>query len=68
MAASFDCVVTRDEGFAESAARALRSDLDFGMVVLRLAQKPWPQYRQTFLEAWSVSPNRPVAGRLVQWP
>jgi predicted nuclease of predicted toxin-antitoxin system len=68
MAAGFDCVVTRDQGFAESAARALRSYPALAVVILRLAQKPWPQYRQTFLEAWSASPIRPVAGRLVQWP
>ena len=64
IAAGIACVVTRDRGFAESAARALGSYPDFAVVVLQLDQRPWPQYRQAFLEAWSVLPIRPLAGRV----
>lgn len=64
----FDCILTRDQAFAESAQRVLRSHPEFAIVVLRLAQKPWPQYRQVLLAAWSVSPIQPVAGQLVEWP
>jgi len=68
VAAGFHCILTRDQGFAESAAQALLSYPQFALIVLRLAQTPWPQYRGTFLEAWAVSPIQPVAGQLIQWP
>ena len=68
VAAGFDCILTRDQAFAESATRALLSHREFALVILRLAQRPWPQYRQAFLESWSLSPIRPLAGQLIQWP
>jgi hypothetical protein len=68
VAAGFDCILTRDRAFAESASRALLPHLEFALVILRLAQGPWPQYRQSFLQAWSSSPIRPMAGRLIHWP
>lgn len=68
VADGFDCILTRDQAFGESAARSLRSYPEFALVVLSLAQKPWPQYRQSSLEAWAVAPIRPLAGQLIQWP
>lgn len=68
VAGGFDCILTRDQAFAESAARVLRSYPKFALVVLRLTQKPWLEYREAFLAAWSVSPIRPVAGELTRWP
>ena len=61
VAVGFDCILTRDQAFAESAAGALLSHPKFALVILRIAQRPWPQYRQ-------VSPIRPLPGQLIQWP
>jgi hypothetical protein len=39
-AAGFDCVLTRDQLFAESAARAWRENSGFCVVVVNLARMP----------------------------
>jgi predicted nuclease of predicted toxin-antitoxin system len=68
VAAGFDCILTRDQTFAESASTALKSSSNFALVVVTLSQEPWPQYRRSFLDAWAGSPIQPVAGRLIHWP
>jgi hypothetical protein len=68
VAAGFQCLLTRDQLFAESASRALKSYSQFGVVVLTLPQERWQQYRIRFLDAWAVTPIQPVPGHLVQWP
>ncbi|MFN0102085.1 MAG: DUF5615 family PIN-like protein [Bryobacteraceae bacterium] len=67
-AGGFDCLVTRDQLFGESASRALRSYPALAVVVIKLPQRRWPQYRECFLTAWAESPIRPIAGRLTCWP
>jgi predicted nuclease of predicted toxin-antitoxin system len=68
IAAGFDCLLTRDTLFGESASRALRSHPHFTVVVVTLTQYPWPQYRERFLKAWTARPIQPVTGKLVLWP
>ena len=68
VAAGFECILTRDQLFAESASGALRSFPSFALVVVTLSQEPWPRYRRSFLEAWAVSPIRPVPGQFIHWP
>ena len=68
IADGFDCLLTRDTLFGESAARALKSYPHFAVVLVTLAQCPWPQYRERFLKAWTDGPIRPVDGKLVLWP
>jgi len=53
--AGFDCVLTRDQLFAESAARALKLYQNFAVVLVTLPQQRWPVYRQRFRHAWSIS-------------
>jgi len=67
-AAGFDCLLTRDQLFGESASRALRSFPQFAVVVVSLPQQPWQQYRDSFIAAWAGSPIRPIPGRLSLWP
>ena len=64
----FACLLTRDQLFAESAAKALRLHQSFGVVLVNLPQQRWPAYREHFLCAWRVSPIVPQAGVVIQWP
>lgn len=64
----FDCLLTQDQLFGESAARALRSYPAMAVVVIKLPQQRWQQYRERFLIGWAESPIRPIAGRLICWP
>jgi len=67
-AAGFDCLLTRDQLFGESAARALKAFPSFAVVVVDLPQRRWQQYRKQFVTAWAVRPIEPVPGRLIHWP
>jgi hypothetical protein len=66
--AGFDCLLTRDQLFGESAARALELFLRFAVVVVNVPQRPWPRYREEFLALWRIRPIEPIAGRLIHWP
>src|SRR5712692_6279876 len=67
-AAGFDCLLTRDQLFGESASRAMKSYPQFAVVIINLPQQPWQQYRDRFLAAWAESPIRPIPGRMTRWP
>jgi hypothetical protein len=67
-AGGFECLLTRDQLFGESASRALESFPQFAVVVVNLPQQASPQYRDRFRAAWAESPIQPVAGRLTRWP
>ncbi len=66
--AGFHCLLTHDRLFAEAAARSLKSNPNFSVVVVHLSQKPWKQYRKDFRAAWEKNPIRPVTGQIVRWP
>ena len=68
VAAGFICLLTRDQLFGESAARALRMYPAFGVVVVDLPQQRWEKYHDCFLAAWQARPIEPIAGNLVRWP
>ena len=65
---AFECLLTRDQLFAESAAKALRLHQSFSVVLVNLPQQRWPVYREQFLRAWSAAPIVPCAGRVIEWP
>jgi hypothetical protein len=67
-AAGFECLVTRDRLFGQSASRALKSFPRLAVVVVDLPQQPWQQYEQTFTAAWAAGPIQPVPGGLIRWP
>ena len=67
-AAGFECLLTRDRLFGESAARALKSFPQFAVVIVNLPQQRWPQYCERFLTAWAETPIQPSPGRLTHWP
>ncbi|MGH9396327.1 MAG: hypothetical protein ACRD18_05695 [Terriglobia bacterium] len=65
--AGFTCLLTRDQLLKESASRALRSFPHFAVVVVGVAQRRWPEYRERFLEAWTASPIRLAPGRVIRF-
>jgi len=67
-AAGFTCLLTREQLFGESAARALKNFPTFAVVVVDLPQQRWPAYQERFVTAWGTRPIEPIAGMLVHWP
>src|SRR5271165_4493070 len=63
--AGFDCLLTRDQLFAESASRTWRAFPNFAIVVVMLPQLPSKRYLEVFREAWAASPIQPVPGKIV---
>ncbi len=68
VASGFDCLLTRDRLFGESASRALRLHPSFAVVLVRLPQQRWPEYYQSFMKAWASCAITPQPGCLVEWP
>jgi hypothetical protein len=68
VSAGFTCLLTRDQRFGESAARALKAYPNFAVVVIKLPQLPRERHLKQFLETWRVRRIDPVAGALIQWP
>src|SRR5260221_4905660 len=68
VAAGFECLLTRDGLFGESAAKALKEFSTFAVVVVTVPQQPWPKYKESFLRHWQADPICPLAGRLTTWP
>jgi hypothetical protein len=68
VSAGFTCLLTRDQRFGESAARALKAFPNFAVVVVNLPQVPKEKHHQQFLAAWRVKPIEPIEGALVRWP
>jgi hypothetical protein len=64
----FDCLLTRDRLFGESASRGLHVHPTAAVVLVMLPQQRWPEYRRSFLDAWTSSPIQPKAGCLIEWP
>lgn len=68
VAGGFDCLLTRDRLFTESASRTLRLNPTFAIVLINLAQQRWPDYKTRFLEFWEIAPIVPQPGSLIEWP
>ena len=60
VAGGFDCLLTRDQLFGESASKALRSFPQFAVVIVNLPQQTWRQYIDRFISDWTKSPIRPI--------
>ena len=66
--AGFNCVLTRDRLFSESAARALKRFPQFSVVLVTIPQLRGPEFVEQSRLAWSRSPIQPGAGQLLHWP
>ena len=62
--AGFECLLTRDGLFGESAAKALKEFPTFAVVVVTIPQQPWPKYKESFSRHWQANPIRPLPGKL----
>ena len=68
VAGGFDCLLTRDRLFQESAARALRQHPLFAIVLITLRQQRWREYLLEMTRAWDASPIQPAPGQFTEWP
>lgn len=66
--AGFQCILTRDRLFSESAARALKRFPEFCVVLVTIPQLRGPEFLEQFRIAWVRSPIQPIAGQLLRWP
>jgi predicted nuclease of predicted toxin-antitoxin system len=66
--AGFQCILTRDRLFGESAARALKQFPEFCVVLILIPQLRGNEFLEQFRIAWERNPIHPVAGQLVRWP
>lgn len=66
--AGFDCILTRDRLFGESAARALHRFPSFCVVLVTIPQLRGAEFLEHFRGAWDKAPIKPPAGKLLQWP
>ena len=68
VAQGFSCLLTRDQFFGESAARALKDFPNFSVVLVSLPQMKSPDFIQNFKAAWRTAPIIPVPGKIIHWP
>jgi hypothetical protein len=66
--AGFECVLTRDRLFGESAARTLKRFPNFCVVLVTIPQLRGAEFLEHFCSAWGKSPIEPTAGNLLRWP
>ena len=66
--AGFECVLTRDRLFGESAARTLKRFPDFCVVLVTIPQLRGAEFLERFRSAWGKVPIEPTAGNLIRWP
>ena len=66
--AGFVAILTRDQLFGESAARALRLFPGFSVVLVTIPQLRRAEFLDTFRIEWTRNPIRPVGGHLLLWP
>src|SRR5262245_17268590 len=67
-AAGFNTIFTRDLKFAESAAKSLEALPTMALVVIKLPQRRWELYAESFRSAWDLHPVVPQPGHVVFWP
>jgi hypothetical protein len=66
--AGFQCILTRDRLFSESAARTLKRFPAFCVVLVTIPQVRGAEFLDDFRSAWIQCPIQPIAGKLLRWP
>ncbi|MCI0627745.1 MAG: DUF5615 family PIN-like protein [Acidobacteria bacterium] len=64
----FQCLLTRDKLFGESAARSLKRHPGFAVVLLSLRQGREHEYLAAFEKQWEKNAIEPVPGKMIVWP
>ncbi len=62
------CILTKDQDFSESAAKALKKFPNISVILITLPQQRGSAYARAFQEAWSKKPVFPLPGKLIRWP
>ena len=66
--AGFNCLLTRDQLFGDSAASRLRRYPAFSIVLVTLPQARAAQFLASFRAAWAKKPITPAPGQIQSWP
>lgn len=64
----FQCLLTRDKMFGESATRSLKGHTGFAVVLLSLRQAREPEYLAEFEKQSDKSVIQPIPGKMIIWP
>jgi hypothetical protein len=64
----FNCMLTRDRLFGESAGKNLKRYSYFSIVIVTLPQVRASQFISSFMAAWEKEPISPVPGQIRSWP
>lgn len=64
----FTCLLTRDQLFGDSAAKALKDFPQFAVVLITLPQMKAAGFLENFKTTWRASPIKPTAGKIIRWP
>jgi hypothetical protein len=64
----FNCLLTRDRLFGESAGLKISRYPDFSIVIVRLPQVRASQFLASFETAWRKNPISPIPGQAILWP
>ena len=64
----FTCLLTRDQLFGESAARALKNFPQFSVILITIPQMKGTAFVESFNREWRTTPIKPVPGKITQWP
>ena len=68
VAKGFDCLLTRDRLFDQSAASSLKTFPTFAVVLITLPQRKADFFLEAFRDAWEHAPISPMPGVLISWP
>ena len=63
----YQVLLTRDRGFAVSAAGRLRAS-NLAVVLVTIPQSRAKEYMRHFEKYWSVNPIHPDSGKMIEWP
>ena len=68
IAAGYECLLTNDRQFANSAGKALTQNPTFSVVEITLTQAPRQEFLKNFETAWSSKKILPEPARVIKWP
>jgi hypothetical protein len=64
----FDCLLTRDRLFGQTATGSLKRYPFFSIVHVMLPQVRATQFLSSFRSAWEKEPITPISGETCSWP
>lgn len=64
----FNCILTRDNLFGESASKSIKKYNNMSLVLIRIPQVREKEYLKVFLSSWKKKPIAPIVGKSIIWP